>query len=227
MGEGVMRVLVAEDDRSLRSVLERGLKESGYVVDAVADGDEAVKWLRSYDYEVAVLDWRMPGRSGLEVVEELRRLGVRTPILMLTARDTTADRVTGLRTGADDYLVKPFDFGELLARLDALQRRPALTVRPQMEVGTVRFDPATREATVNGEPAPLTATETAILELLLRRSPSVVTRRSIAVQVWDDEADAIGSNTIDVHVGRLRSKLSGSGVRLQAVRGAGYKLVGP
>jgi DNA-binding response OmpR family regulator len=220
-----MRVLVAEDDRSLRSVLERGLKENGYVVDAVADGDEAVKWLRAYEYEVAVLDWRMPGRSGLEVVEELRRTGVRTPILMLTARDTPADRVTGLRRGADDYLVKPFDFDELLARLDALQRRPALTVAPQLSLGDVCFDPATRETTVKGRPISLTATETGILELLLRRAPSVVTRRSIAVQVWEDEADAIGSNTIDVHVGRLRSKLSGSGVAVQAVRGTGYKLV--
>lgn len=222
-----MRVLVAEDDRSLRSVLERGLKESGYVVDAVADGDDAEKWLRGYEYEVAVLDWRMPGKTGLEVVEAVRRAGVRTPILMLTARDTPADRVTGLRAGADDYLVKPFDFGELLARLEALQRRPALTLGPRLELGNVAFDPAAREVTVCGEPVSLTATETGILELLLRRSPSVVTRRTIALQVWEDEADAIGSNTIDVHVGRLRSKLAGSDVALQAVRGTGYKLVGP
>lgn len=220
-----MRVLVAEDDRSLRSVLERGLKENGYVVDAVADGDEAVRWLRAYEYEVAVLDWRMPARDGLAVIETVRRAGVRTPILMLTARDTTADRVAGLRTGADDYLVKPFEFEELLARLEALQRRPALTVAPRLEVGDLAFDPATREATVGGASVALTATEAGILELLLRRAPSVVTRRAIAVQVWEDEADAIGSNTIDVHVGRLRSKLAGSTVTLQAVRGTGYKLV--
>lgn len=222
-----MRVLVAEDDQSLRSVIERGLRETGYVVDAVADGEEALKWLRAYDYEVAVIDWRMPRRSGIEVVEELRRRRVKTPILMLTARDAPADRVTGLRTGADDYLVKPFDFGELLARLDALQRRPALTVLPQIELGDLRFDPATREVAVGGEPVQLTATELGILELLLRRSPSVVTRRSIAVQVWDDEADAIGSNTIDVHVGRLRSKLAGSKVTIQTVRGTGYRATGP
>lgn len=221
-----MRVLVAEDDQSLRSVLERGLRENGYVVDAVANGDEAVKWLRGYPYEVAVLDWRMPGRTGIEVVEDVRRAGVRTPILMLTARDTTTDRVTGLRAGADDYLVKPFDFDELLARLDALQRRPALVLQPRLALGNVVFDPATRETAVAGQPVPLTATETGILELLLRRSPSVVTRRTIAVQVWEDEADAIGSNTIDVHVGRLRSKLAGSTVTVKAVRGTGYKLVG-
>ncbi len=222
-----MRVLVAEDDRSLRSVLERGLKENGYVVDTVADGAEAVKWLRAYDYEVAVLDWRMPSLTGLEVIEAVRQAGLRTPILMLTARDTTADRVAGLRTGADDYLVKPFDFDELLARLEALQRRPALMVAPRLGLGSVVFDPATREVTVGGEPVALTATELGILELLLRRFPSVVTRRTIAVQVWEDEADAIGSNTIDVHVGRLRSKLGDSDVAVQAVRGTGYKLVGP
>jgi len=222
-----MRVLVAEDDRSLRSVLERGLRENGYVVDAVGDGMDAVKWLRAYDYEVAVLDWRMPGKSGLEVVEEVRRLGVKAPILMLTARDGPGDRVTGLRTGADDYLVKPFDFDELLARLDALQRRPALKVAPLIELGDLRFDPATRVVTVGGAALSLTATELGILELLLRRSPSVVTRRSIAVQVWDDEADAIGSNTIDVHIARLRSKLTASNVVVHTVRGAGYRAIGP
>jgi DNA-binding response OmpR family regulator len=219
--------LVAEDDRSLRSVLERGLRESGYVVDALGNGDDAVKWLRSYDYEVAVIDWRMPGRSGIEVIEEVRRHGVKTPILMLTARDAPVDRVTGLRSGADDYLVKPFDFDELLARLDALQRRPPLKVSPLIELGDLRFDPATREVTVRGAVLALTATELGILELLLRRSPSVVIRRSIAVQVWDDEADAIGSNTIDVHIARLRSKLAGSNVVIHTVRGAGYRVTGP
>ncbi|MGH3157826.1 MAG: response regulator transcription factor, partial [Streptosporangiaceae bacterium] len=110
---------MAEDDPALRSVIERGLREGGYVVDAVADGESALGYLRIYDYEVAVLDWRMPGRSGLEVVRELRRRGSALPVLMLTARDSAGDRVTGLDEGADDYLVKPFDFGELVARLRA------------------------------------------------------------------------------------------------------------
>lgn len=222
-----MRVLVAEDDGALRSVLERGLRESGYVVDAVADGEAALKWLRAYDYEVAVLDWRMPLVSGLEVIAEMRRLGDRTPVLMLTARDAPADRVEGLHGGADDYLVKPFHFDELLARLVALQRRPALKVGSKIELGNLCFDPATRELTVGDAPMSLTSTEMAILELLMRRSPSVITRRSIAVQVWDDEADVFGSNTIDVHVGRLRSKLAGSTARIQTVRGVGYRLVAP
>jgi len=218
-------VLVAEDDPGLRSVLERGLRESGYVVDAVPDGTEALAYLRTYDYEVAVLDWRMPRRTGLEVVQELRRHGSQVPVLMLTARDTTADRVTGLDEGADDYLVKPFQFDELLARLRALQRRPANTVGPALTVGDVTLDPASRVVRVGTEEPALTATELAILELLLRRSPGVVDRRAIAVQVWDFEADAVGSNTIDVHMARLRSKLAAATARLETVRGVGYRIV--
>ena len=222
-----MRVLVAEDDAALRTVLDRGLRESGYVVDAVGDGAEALKWLRAYDYEVAVIDWRMPRMSGIELIAEARRQGVKTPVLMLTARDAPADRVAGLHGGADDYLVKPFNFDELLARLLALQRRPALRVAPRIEVGDLCFDPATRELTVAGAPISTTATELAIAEVLMRRSPSVVTRQHIAVQVWEDEADAIGSNTIDVHIGRLRSKIAVSTAKIQTVRGSGYRITGP
>lgn len=220
-----MRLLVAEDDASLRSVLDRGLRESGYVVDAVADGVAAIQYLRAYQYDVAILDWRMPKANGLEVLEVVRGQHIRTPILMLTARDALTDRVTGLNGGADDYLVKPFDFNELLARLNALQRRPALTVDPVLACGDVVFDPSTRELTVAGRVLALTMTEVALVELLLRRSPAVVTRRTIATQVWDDEADAVGSNTIDVHVGRLRAKLTGSHARIETVRGSGYRLV--
>lgn len=222
-----MRVLVAEDDPALRSVLDRGLRECGYVVDAVADGHAALNHLRTYDYAVAVIDWRMPQMSGLEALEEARRNGVRTPILFLTARDATNDRVTGLTSGADDYLVKPFDFSELLARLQALQRRPAITLGAELTCGDLRFDPNTRETTKGGEPVRITGRELALLELLLRRSPSVVNRRTIAVQAWDDEADAVGSNTIDVHIGRLRSKLAGSSAHIETVRGAGYRMVCP
>ncbi|MGD0748576.1 MAG: response regulator transcription factor [Acidimicrobiales bacterium] len=216
---------MAEDDAALRSVLERGLKEQGYVVDAVADGAAALRYLRSYDYDVAVLDWRMPERTGTEVVAEARRQGDRTPILMLTARDAPSDRVTGLNVGADDYLVKPFDFSELVARIQALQRRPPLALDPVLEVADLRFDPATRELTVAGAPVTLTAIETSLVELMLRRSPNVLTRRMIATQVWDDEADAVGSNTIDVHVGRVRSKLASSRARIETVRGTGYRMV--
>jgi DNA-binding response OmpR family regulator len=220
-----VRLLVAEDDGPLRSVLERGLRENGYVVDAVADGEQAVAYLRAYAYEVAILDWRMPKLSGIEVVQQARQRGDRTPVLMLTARDATEDRVLGLNTGADDYLVKPFVFAELLARLQALQRRPSMMLAPQLTCGNVSLDTATRTVTSAGTTVLLTAIELGVLELLLRRSPAVVTRSIIAVQVWDDEADAVGSNTIDVHVGRLRAKLSGSGARIETVRGLGYRLV--
>ncbi len=220
-----MRVLVAEDDPGLRSVLERGLREHGYVVDAVADGVDALAYLRSYAYEVAVLDWRMPKTSGVEVIAEMRRRHDQTPVLMLTARDTTEDRVEGLNQGADDYLVKPFSFAELVARITALQRRPALTVDPVLTSGDLVFDPATRTVTRRGEPLTLTAIETGLIELLLRRSPAVVSRRTIAVQVWDDEADAVGSNTIDVHMGRLRAKLGDAAAGIETVRGTGYRLV--
>ena len=215
---------MAEDDAALRSVLERGLKENGYVVDTVADGAAALRHLRTYDYDVAVLDWRMPERTGIEVVTEARSLGNRTPILMLTARDAPADRVAGLNRGADDYLVKPFEFSELVARIHALQRRPPLALDPVLECADLRFDPATREVTVAGHPVGLTAIETSLVELLLRRSPHVLTRRMIATQVWEDEADAVGSNTIDVHLGRVRSKLATSRAHIETVRGTGYRM---
>ncbi len=216
---------MAEDDPGLRSVLERGLREQGYVVDAVADGPDALSYLRSYSYEVAVLDWRMPKLSGIDVLEAMRARGDRTPVLMLTARDATEDRVEGLNRGADDYLVKPFSFAELAARLTALQRRPALALDPVLACGDLEFEPSTRQVSHGGEAVVLTVIETGLIELLLRRSPAVVSRRAIAVQVWDDEADAVGSNTIDVHVARLRSKLTGADAHIETVRGVGYRLV--
>jgi len=223
-------VLIAEDDESLGEVLARGLREQGYVVDLVPDGETAASYLRFYQYEVAVLDWRMPRLSGLDLVQRLRRGGAAngangaTPVLMLTARDTPADRIAGLDAGADDYLVKPFDFGELLARLRALQRRPPVSHSPRIKIGEVEFDPAAREVAIRGERPALTGTELGILEILMRRSPGVADRRSIAQHVWDNEADAFGSNTIDVHLARLRSKLAGAGVRIETVRGVGYRI---
>ena len=220
-----VRVLVAEDDPGLRSVLERGLRRGGYVVDAVPDGPAALRHLRAYPYEVAVLDWRMPGASGVDVLREARRLGTKTPVLLLTARDTTADRVQGLDAGADDYLVKPFELAELLARVRALQRRPAAVLSPLLRLGDLELDPATRQVRCGGEPVALTARELGVLELLVRRHPAVVGRRALALQVWDDEADALGSNTIDVHLVRLRAKLADSTTRIETVRGVGYRIV--
>ncbi len=219
-----MRLLVAEDDPGLREVLVQGLEEAGYVVDSVARGDDAIEQLRYYEYDVAVLDWRMPGTAGIEVVEWARRNQRPTAILMLTARDTPADRIAGLDTGADDYLVKPFDFGELIARVRALQRRPRHVDSPVIARGALHLDPVRHEITAHGRPLSLTTTEYGILELLMRRAPAVVERAAIAEQVWRDETEPLGSNAIDVHLSRLRAKLPGSNVRIVTVRGAGYRL---
>lgn len=221
-----MRILVAEDDRALREVLSRGLREHGYTVDAVGDGAAAIKFLRSYEYAVAILDWRMPEVSGLDVLKWLRQHQSPTAVLMLTARDAHADRVIGLDTGADDYMVKPFNFDELLARTRALLRRPRTALPPELSVGDLRFDPATRQVWAGTRPLSLTITELGILEALMRHSPAVMRRRAIALQVWDHESDAMGSNTIDVHLARLRSKIAGSHVRIETVRGVGYRIIG-
>ncbi len=221
-----MRVLVAEDDPGLRSVLARGLREHGYVVDAVVNGTDALSYLRSYVYEVVVLDWRMPKQNGMDVLNAMRSHSDHTPVLMLTARDAVEDRVAGLNQGADDYLVKPFSFSELVARISALQRRPAVALDPMLTCGDLVFDPTTRLMTRDDDPVALTSIETGLIELLMRRAPAVVSRRTIAVQVWDDEADAVGSNTIEVHIGRLRAKLAGAAAHIETVRGIGYRMVG-
>ena len=219
-----MRVLVAEDDEGLRDVLVLGLSDAGYHVDAVERGDDAIDYLGWYDYDVAVVDWRMPGAEGIDVVAWARRKQRPTAIIMLTARDTPADRIRGLDTGADDYLVKPFDFGELLARVRALQRRPRGVDAPILGAGRLSLDPVTRVVTVDGRERALTSTEYRILELLMRRAPAVVDRKAIAEHAWADETEPLGSNAIDVQMSRLRAKLSDADLRIVTVRGAGYRL---
>jgi len=219
-----MRILVAEDDTSLREVLVLGLEDNGYRVDAVDRGDDAIDQLKFYEYDVAIIDWRMPGASGIDVVRWARRRDRPTALLMLTARDAPPDRIQGLDAGADDYLVKPFDFGELLARIRALQRRPRGVDAPIIARGRVTLDPVTREAAADGRPLALTVTEYNILELLMRRAPAVVDRKAIAEHGWRDETDPLGSNAIDVQMSRLRAKIPAAGIRIVTVRGAGYRL---
>jgi DNA-binding response OmpR family regulator len=219
-----MRILLAEDDLGLRDVLVLGLEEQGYHVDAVERGDDAIDQLKWYDYDVAIVDWRMPGAPGIDVVAWARKNDKPTAIIMLTARDTPPDRIQGLDAGADDYLVKPFDFGELLARVRALQRRPRGVDAPVIARGRLSLDPIRREVTVDDRPLGLTPTEYQILELLLRRSPAVVDRKAIAEHAWQDETDPLGSNAIDVQLSRLRAKLPGAGIRIVTVRGSGYRL---
>jgi DNA-binding response OmpR family regulator len=219
-----MRVLVAEDDEGLREVLVLGLSDAGYQVDAVERGDDAIDYLRWYEYDVAVIDWRMPGAEGVDVVAWARRHDRPTALLMLTARDTPADRIRGLDSGADDYLVKPFDFGELLARVRALQRRPRGVDAPVLRVGRLTLDPVAHMVEVGGRELALTSTEYRILEVLMRRASAVVDRKAIAEHAWADETEPLGSNAIDVQMSRLRGKLAGAGVRIVTVRGAGYRL---
>ena len=219
-----MRILVAEDDRGLREVLVQGLEDAGYQVDAVDRGDDAIEQFKFYEYDVAILDWRMPGTPGVEVAAWARENRRPTAILMLTARDTPPDRIQGLDSGADDYMVKPFDFGELLARVRALQRRPRGVDSPVITRGALELDPVRRQISRHGKSLALTVTEYKILELLIRRSPTVVERKAIAEHAWQDETDPLGSNTIDVQMSRLRAKLVNSGVRIVTVRGAGFRL---
>jgi DNA-binding response OmpR family regulator len=219
-----MRILVAEDDPGLRDVLVQGLQDNGYFVDSVGQGDDAIEQLRWYEYDVAIVDWRMPGRPGIEVVAWARDNERPTSILMLTAIDTAEDRIRGLDSGADDYLVKPFDFGELLARVRALQRRPRGMDGGVISRGRLSLDPVRRAVAAGDRDLALTATEYSILELLMRRSPSVVDRRAIAQHAWQDETDPLGSNAIDVQMSRLRGKIPSAGVRIVTVRGAGYRL---
>jgi len=221
-----MRILVVEDDDELRDVLIRGLEEAGYVVDATPDGNDAITFLSVNEYGVCLLDWGIAGRSGTEVIAWARDRRLKTPVLMLTARDEPKDRVRALDLGADDYLVKPFDYGELLARIRALLRRPLAERAPELRCGDLSIDPSTREVRIGDKHLDVTPREYAILELLLRRSPAVVSRRAIALHAWPEEADAVGSNTIDVHIARLRSKITTSKAAIETARGSGYRVVG-
>ena len=219
-----MRVLVAEDDAALRSVLERGLRENGYVVDAVVDGESALSHLRAYDYEVAILDWRMPKISGLDVVERARRRGDRTPVLMLTARDTTSDRIAGLNSGADDYLVKPFEFGELLARVKAVLRRRTPDLNRVVVVGDLSIDTATREVRVGDRPLELSVREYDLLHFLAVHADEVLHRQRILDEVWGYNFFG-DENNVEVYIRYLRQKLGDTDhQRIQTVRGVGYRL---
>jgi two-component system OmpR family response regulator len=220
-----MRLLIAEDDVKLASALDRGLRRAGYGVDVAHDGDAALLNARVYDYDAAVLDVMIPGPDGFEVCRTLRDERRWTPVLLLTARDQVADRIRGLDAGADDYLVKPFDFDELLARLRALTRRGPTPRPPALEAGDLRVDPARHAATFAGHDVELTAREFAVLEFLTRHAGQVVTRTQLLDHVWDE--NFLGStNIVDVYVGYLRAKLERPFGRklIHTVRGVGYRL---
>lgn len=221
-----MRLLLVEDDAGIARFVARGLQEQSYAVDVVGNGDDALYRVEVNDYDVVILDVMLPGRDGLATCRAIRELGKRMPMLMLTARDAVEDRIAGLDCGADDYLTKPFEFGELLARLRALLRRPKELRSPQIVVGELILDTASQSAKRGTRTISLTAKEYALLEFLARNAGRVVGRSEIAEHVWDETFDPF-SNLIEVYVNRLRRKLGDEGGKplLQTRRGSGYILL--
>jgi DNA-binding response OmpR family regulator len=220
-----MRILVVEDSRRLAGIIRRGLQEEAYTVDNAYDGEEAQYMAETTPFDLIILDIMLPKKDGLTVCRELRAKKINTLVLMLTAKDTVEDRVLGLDAGADDYLVKPFAFNELLARVRALLRREGLVKTSKLQVGDLAMDVLTRDVWRGERKIELTAKEYAILEYFMRRPNVVVTRTMLGESVWDYEFDGI-SNIIDVYVRRLRRKLdlAGQGSLIQTLRGAGYRL---
>ncbi len=220
-----MRILVAEDDLRIANFVSKGLRENAYAVDVVNDGEEAIYQTSINDYDLILLDVMMPKKDGFEVCCELRQAGNQTPILMLTARDAVEDRILGLDFGADDYLIKPFEFGELLARLRALLRRQKEIRSPKIVIADLEIDTVSQRVRRGGKEIILTTKEYALLEYLAREKGKVIGREEISTHVWDESFDAF-SNLIEVYVNRLRAKIDqGFAVSLiQTKRGAGYIL---
>ena len=220
-----MLVLVAEDSERLAGFVKKGLQEHGFAVDLALDGDEAAYMARTGAYDAIVLDIMLPLRSGFDVIRELRRAGVSTPIICLTARDGIEDRVTGLDLGADDYLVKPFELAELLARVRALIRRSPDLMPQKLRCGDLELDPRTREVRRGGATIVLTPKEYGLLEYLMRREGMVVTRSAIMQNVWDMNFSSL-ANVVDVFVNRLRNKVDYpfENHLIHTVRGVGYCL---
>jgi two-component system OmpR family response regulator len=220
-----MRVLVVEDEVKMGSLLRRGLQEEGHAADVARTGDDALWMAAAVDYDAIVLDVMLPGRNGFEVCRELRERGVWAPVLMLTARTAVEDRISGLDAGADDYLPKPFAFGELLARLRALARRGAPERPPVLEAGGLRLDPSTHQVWRGETEIELSTKEFALLETFMRRPGQVLSRYQLLEHAWDIAYEN-KSNVVDVYVRYLREKVDRPfGVEsLETVRGAGYRL---
>lgn len=218
-----MRLLLVEDDPRIARFVAKGLREQAYAVDVVANGDDALYESAINSYDLIILDVLIPGKNGFEVCREIRRAGQRVPILMLTARDAVEDRISGLDQGADDYLTKPFEFRELLARLRALLRRSGELRPAQVKVSDLILDTSAQTVSRAGKNIPMTTKEYALLEFLARNAGRVVGRAEIAEHVWDESFDPF-SNLIEVYINRLRRKIDTANAKslLHTRRGAGY-----
>ncbi|HET8758615.1 MAG TPA: response regulator transcription factor [Solirubrobacteraceae bacterium] len=220
-----MRLLLVEDDAKLARAIGRGLRHEGYAVDVAGDGDAALVQAAVFEYDAVVLDIMLPARDGLDVCRVLRERGCWAPVLILTARGAAEDRIGGLDAGADDYLAKPFDFGELLARLRALLRRAPRERPARLELGDLVVDPAGHAVSRAGTPVKLTAREFAVLEFLARHPGEVISRTRLLEHVWDENYEG-STNVVDVYVGYLRRKLEQPFGRplIRTVRGVGFAL---
>jgi two-component system copper resistance phosphate regulon response regulator CusR len=220
-----MRLLLVEDEARMARFIARGLREQAYAVDISADGDDALYKLSINDYDAVILDIMIPGLSGFEVCREMRARGLQIPVLMLTARDALEDRIEGLDTGADDYLIKPFEFGELLARLRALLRRGHEVRHPMLAIADLSINTHGQQVRRAGHTITLTAKEYALLEYMARNAGRLIGRAEIAEHVWDETFDPF-SNLIEVYINRLRRKIDEPFGRplIHTRRGAGYVL---
>lgn len=218
-----MRILIVEDDPALADGLVRSLAQSGYAVDAANNGEQANSLLQNAVYDLAILDLGLPKIDGTEVLRRLRQRGGKTPVLVLTARDTLEDRVLGLDLGADDYMTKPFNLVELEARVRALIRRSQLGANAQMQCGNLKFDPTARRVWLGDNPLEMSAREIGVLEVMMLRQGKVVNKEQImeALCNWDED---LGENAIEVYIHRLRKKLEFSGANIRTIRGLGYLL---
>jgi DNA-binding response OmpR family regulator len=221
-----MRVLIVEDEPKIAKAIKKGLEQEKFSADIVYDGDSGLSYGRSDDYDVIILDLMLPGSlDGLEVCNKLRTEGITTPIIMLTAKGQISNKVSGLNTGADDYLAKPFSFDELVARIRALLRRPNESQLPVLKVADLELDPAGSVVKRGKKVIRLTSREFALLEYLMRNQTQIISKQRLIQHVWNDEADIL-PNTVEVYMGYLRSKIDKPFPRplLHTVRGFGYRL---
>ncbi len=223
-----MRILLVEDEAPLRETLAARLKREGYAVDVAADGEEGLFQGKEVPFDVAIIDLGLPNMSGMELIQKLRAQGAKYPVLVLTARSSWQDKVEGLKSGADDYLVKPFHVEELLARINALMRRASGWTRPQLECGPVVLDTTAQTISVNGQMVELTTYEYKVLEYLMLHAGELVSKADLTEHIYQQDFDR-DSNVLEVFIGRLRRKLDpdGSLKPIETVRGRGYRFAIP